>query len=94
MMELFADFVTVSSEEKRAIAVGIVMVATLMCLVQCVAVHKETHSFYFVGLNQVAPSFQLLACFAKTALKKLAAGTENFEFVLASVSPVETRTGN
>lgn len=93
MMKLFANFVTVSSEEKRVIVVGNVMVATSMCLVQCVAVHKETHSFYFVSLNQVAPSSQLLACFAKSALEKLAAGTEDSEFVLAFVSPVEARTG-
>lgn len=93
MTELFAYFATVSSEEKRVIVVGIVMVGISMCLVQCVVAHKEAHSFYFVSLNQVTPSFQLLACFAKTALKKQAAGTENSEFVLCFVSPVETRTG-
>jgi hypothetical protein len=93
MTELFAYSATVSSEEKRVIVVGIVMVVISMCLVQCVVAHKEAHSFYFVSLNQVTPSFQLLACFAKTALKKQAAGTENSEFVLCFVSPVETRTG-
>lgn len=94
MMELFANFVIVSSEEKRVIVVETVTVVISMCLVQCVAGHKETHSFYFVSLNQLTPSIQLLACFAKAALKKQAAGTGNPEFVLAFVSPaVETRTG-
>lgn len=91
MMELFANFVIVSSEEKRVIVVETVTVVISMCLVQCVAGDKEAHSIYFVSLN---PSIQLLACFAKAALKKQAAGTGNPEFVLAFVSPaVETRTG-
>lgn len=94
-MELFANFVTVSSEEKRVIVVETVTVVISMCLVQCVAGDKEeTHSFYFVSLNQLTPSIQLLACFAKAALKKQAAGTGNPEVVLAFVSPaVEARTG-
>lgn len=93
MMVLFANFVIVSSEEKRVIVVETVTVVISMCLVQCVAGHKETQ-FYFVSLNQLTPSIQLLACFAKAALKKQAAGTGNPEFVLAFVSPaVETRTG-
>lgn len=93
MMELFANFVIVSSEEKRVIVVETVTVVISMCLVQCVAGDKETHSVYFVSLNQLTPSIQLLACFAKAALKKQAAG-RNPEFVLAFVSPaVETRTG-
>lgn len=85
---------TVSSEEKRVIVVETVTVVISMCLVQCVAGDKETHSLYCVSLNQLTPSIQLLACFAKAALKKQAAGTGNPEVVLAFVSPaVEARTG-